>query len=171
MIGTEQVTDFKLEGATIGAFSKALNEYMKTCGLDPDMLCESRFHSGLAVKSDHPLPKDYRWLVAYSIEGGSEGYYVHVGAMVPITRTPEAKLSEEIRKAAKCTCEAFMDCSQKCAKGLAKKLEIGLHDYGVTPAYSRYMYHDLTFCKTFDVKTAQRIATEAQRFLTAAMWN
>ena len=38
---------------------------------------------GAVASKDACIPADFRWLIAYMVEGGSEGYYVHVGAIVP----------------------------------------------------------------------------------------
>jgi hypothetical protein len=108
------------EYAPVAELLTALNAHLKARDLEP----EEYGFSSLAARYEDPdvrVPASYRWLIAFAVEGGSEGYYIHVGAM---TSTPTG----------------------------AAYTEFGL-------------------AKTWDVTRAYAIATEAQRFLTAADWN
>lgn len=143
MTGTEMVTNFKLEGASIRALLEELNAHMKLAGLEPE---EYEFVVSAGIKYGDPartVPNEraYRWLVAWAVEGGSEGYYVHVGAMM--TR-------------------------DEWAKGFDVLPGVKIHAK-FDDGYMAYM--DFGFCKTYSAESAYAICREAQRFLTAARWN
>jgi hypothetical protein len=70
------------------------------------------------------VPERFLHLIAYAVEGGSEGYYVHVGA---ILRDFDAALTRP--------------------------------------------YLDFGFAKTWTAESAYALAKEAQRFLSATIWN
>ena len=81
MTKAEMVTDFTLEGKTVDEVIQALREHCKglleDCddfGLSPDIQYGAK---GARV------PDRYRWVVAFAVEGESEGWYVHVGCQVP----------------------------------------------------------------------------------------
>lgn len=85
MTGTEMITDFKLEGATVRELMKAINAHLKRCGIEAedrdfgvDYALETWENRNTAKVPDR---RTYRWLVAFAIEGDNEGYYIHVGAM------------------------------------------------------------------------------------------
>lgn len=128
MTGSEMVTEFKLgdwstEGVKIAELIKALREHTKGIAEEYDFVLSP------TLKYDHPqmaIPARYSNLVAYAIEGGSEGYYVHVGCILQ---------GEDSR-----------------ANPFQKYLDFG-------------------FAKTYSAESAYKLATEAQRFLTAARWN
>ena len=82
------VTKHTVEMATVQSLLKALNAH---CGalaeeynfaLDFDLAPETGYRAKPAVPAS-VIPQDFRWLIAFAVEGGSEGYYVHVGAMRP----------------------------------------------------------------------------------------
>jgi hypothetical protein len=70
------------------------------------------------------VPEKFHHLIAYAIKGGSEGYYVHVGA---ILRDSDDLLTRP--------------------------------------------YLDFGFAKTWTAESAYALARQAQRFLTATVWN
>lgn len=81
MTSGEMVTTFACEKAKIAALIDALNAYLKQVGLEAE---EYNFSLGLNWKYDDPdatVPAKARWLIAFAVEGSSEGYYVHVGAL------------------------------------------------------------------------------------------
>ncbi len=127
MTKAEWVTDFKLQGpdgkpVPLSDIVKAVEEHCKA------KLDGERFHDRSAWDSKgHPparLPERWRHLIAFAIDGDSEGYYVHIGVMI-----------------------GFGDIQEP----------------------GRYL--DIGFVKLWDPKTAQDVATEAQRFLSASRWN
>lgn len=82
MTGTEMVTELKLERSSVRELMDAVNAHCKSLGIEAE---ESDFRQSvcLGYNDDNPLPnsKDYRWLIAFAVEGNSEGYYVHIGSM------------------------------------------------------------------------------------------
>jgi len=78
MNNAEMVTDFKMEGSTVADLCRAINEHLKRLGLEPD---EYNFSS--TDRGQAELPGNARWLVAFAVEGGNEGYYVHIGGATP----------------------------------------------------------------------------------------
>jgi hypothetical protein len=84
MTSAEMVTDFKLMDAknkmvSIAALMKALNEFCGKMAEEYNFCDNSRWAIGIS-----PLvPEKYSNLIAYAVEGKNEGYYVHVGAIVP----------------------------------------------------------------------------------------
>ena len=88
MTNAESVTDFNLgdwstEGADLGELLKAINEFCGSLAEEYNFsLCPS-----LKYEAHNPkVPAKYWNLVAFAVEGGSEGYYVHVGAILKIER-------------------------------------------------------------------------------------
>ena len=94
MTSGEMVTDFAIrrnwermpdgrmrnpEFAPVRELLGALNAYLESTGNVPG---EYGFSCSYDRDPDRLVPSRYRWLVAYAVEGGSEGYYVHVGAIV-----------------------------------------------------------------------------------------
>ena len=71
-----QVTNFKLDGATHASMAKAINTHLKHIGIEPQEYGYS------ALDKTTKLPERYRWLLSFFVEGGSEGYYCHVGFIV-----------------------------------------------------------------------------------------
>jgi len=147
MTGSEMITDFKLEGSTIRQLADAINKHLAKCGIEPEDrgFGSSRDwdHVG-QTKTLIPDARSYRWLVAFAVEGGSEGYYIHFGALMhpaPVstfgnwtTESPYGKIS-------------------------------------ITPKDGTMIYMDFGHAKTYSAEQAAQIAKEAQRFLTAAAWN
>ncbi len=127
MTKAEWVTDFKLEETdgkpvTLCAIVKAVEEHCKA------QLDGERFYisADWEPKGRVPerLPERWRSLIAFAIDGDSEGYYVHIGLII---------------------------------------------NFGDLQQPGKYI--DMGFVKLWDAKTAQTVATEAQRFLSAARWN
>ena len=116
------ITDFKLDGASIRQLFRAINAHLDKCGIEP----EDRGFGVCGFENDPPIPerRSYRWLVAWAVEGESEGFYIHCGA---------------IRQA---------------------------QHYG-----EKNEYIDFGHAKCYSADQAYAIAREAQRFLTAALWN
>src|ERR1700736_1847815 len=93
MTETEMVGDFSLtEGdlpVKVETLIRALNTYSNTIGMQPE---EYGFNASTPIKypdceATDRIPARYRWLVAFAIEGNSEGYYVHVAAIDDSTKT------------------------------------------------------------------------------------
>ena len=79
----------KVEMATVQSLLKAVNAY---CGklaeeydfsLDFDLIAETGYKAKPGVEPSR-IPEKFRWLIAFAVEGGSEGYYVHVGALIDV---------------------------------------------------------------------------------------
>ncbi len=71
--------DFKLEGKTTRDLCQALNAYVKGLGLEIE---EYGFSPAAGeMRGDVALPARFWNLIAFNVEGGSEGWYVHVGAI------------------------------------------------------------------------------------------
>jgi hypothetical protein len=89
------VTDFKIDGATYEDIARAVNAHLETMGIEPQ-----EYGYSAQDKYDPDRPKTigrYRWLVSYFVEGGSEGYYCHIGAIVdPETYSNEPRTYEDI---------------------------------------------------------------------------
>ena len=76
----EMSTVHSLLMAINAQFGKLAEEYHFS--LDFDLAGES----GLTAKpgvSPSRIPQDFQHLIAFAVEGGSEGYYVHIGALLP----------------------------------------------------------------------------------------
>jgi hypothetical protein len=92
MTNIEHVTEFKLrdgeDAIQVEVLVDALNTYLEAIGLQPEEygFCVSPLITHAAAPGNGRLPKKYRWLVAFAIEGGSEGYYVHVAAIDSATQ-------------------------------------------------------------------------------------
>jgi hypothetical protein len=73
------VTDFKIEGKTTSEVITALREHLKAQRIEAGEydFCDCGQWT-TAVK----VPETFRWLIAYAVEGESEGWYVHVGVLV-----------------------------------------------------------------------------------------
>ncbi len=113
--------DFKLEGKTTRDLCQALNAYVKSKGLEIE---EYGFSPAAGVmRGDVPLPDKFWNLIAFNVEGGSEGWYVHVGA---IQRSD---------------------------------------------TYKHPVYIDFGFAKMWTPEKAYALAVEAQRFMSAIVWN
>lgn len=82
------VTKHSVEMSTVQSLLKTINAY---CGklaeeyafsLDFDLFAETGMYAKKGVLPSR-IPQDFRWLIAYAVEGGSEGYYVHICALLP----------------------------------------------------------------------------------------
>jgi hypothetical protein len=147
MTQNEMITDFKLAGESVNGLLKAVNKHLKKAGCEPE---EYGFDSASWVRysgaKDQLLPprSDFRWLVAWVVEGGSEGYYIHLGAILA-RRTIEMNTKHD---------------------------EIGGTLKAVyTPGEDTSTYLEFGLAKTYSAESAYAICREAQRFLTAAEWN
>ncbi len=84
MTKAERVTDFRLEEpdgkpVALSAIVKAVEQHCKT-QLQGEAFCD---RSSWDVETkDRRLPKRWRGLIAFAVDGDSEGYYVHIGVMV-----------------------------------------------------------------------------------------
>jgi hypothetical protein len=127
MTKAEWVTDFKLEEPdggqpiTCTALLYGIEKHCKT------LLEGEHFYDCSAWSADknRRLPARWRCLIAFAVDGDSEGYYVHIGVMV-----------------------SYSDGE-----------------------FGPGQYLDCGFVKMWTAKAAQLLATEAQRFLSAARWN
>lgn len=81
----EQVTTFSLEEpgtgkqVTVSALIKALNLHCKE-KLAGESFCDTTAWD--SARKDERVPERYRSLIAFAMEGSSEGWYVHVGAII-----------------------------------------------------------------------------------------
>jgi hypothetical protein len=77
----EMVTDFKLEAngqnIKVADLIKALNKHCR-----PQLQGESFCCSAAWDNPEETIPARFRWLIAYAVEGESEGWYVHVGVLI-----------------------------------------------------------------------------------------
>jgi hypothetical protein len=93
MNSQDMVTDFAVREARISDLITALKKYSESIGLRPD---EYGPTLSPAIQYDEPnavVPERYWQLIAYAVEGGSEGYYVHVGCIVRGT-SPDPKSAD-----------------------------------------------------------------------------
>lgn len=68
--------------STVESLITALNTHCKRAALEAE---EYNFCVSPSSRYDRPgelLPEKWAYLIAYAIEGGSEGYHVHVGAIL-----------------------------------------------------------------------------------------
>lgn len=81
----EQVTTFSLEEpgtgkqVSVSALIKAINAHCRE-QLKGESFCDTTAWDSL--RKDERVPQTYRSLIAFAMEGESEGWYVHVGAIV-----------------------------------------------------------------------------------------
>jgi len=77
-----------VEMSTVQSLLKAVNA---CCGnlaeeydfsLDFDLVAETGLKAQAGVEPSR-IPRDFQHLIAFAVEGGSEGYYVHIGALLP----------------------------------------------------------------------------------------
>ena len=83
MHSTEVVTDFKLdgiaeEGVLVSDLLTAINKHCGNIAEEYDFSMSPALSSAREIR----IPASYRFLIAYAIKGGSEGYYVHIGAIL-----------------------------------------------------------------------------------------
>ena len=77
MTKSEEVTGYTLkDNRSSAGLCAALDEHLQARGIAPEEYGFLSAYSGHAG----PVP-NFRWLVAFAVEGGSEGYYVHIGAI------------------------------------------------------------------------------------------
>jgi hypothetical protein len=81
------LTSHSVDMSTVQSLLKAINAY---CGnladeydfsLDFDLVAETGLKAQAGVEPSR-IPQDFQHLIAFAVEGGSEGYYVHVGALL-----------------------------------------------------------------------------------------
>ena len=93
MTENKMVTAFKLtdgdKPTKVDALMRALNMYLNSIGLQPE---EYGFSVSPQIQftqspGNDRIPERYRWLIAFAIEGRSEGYYVHVAAIDDVGKT------------------------------------------------------------------------------------
>ena len=82
MVGSEMVTDFRLEDAegkpvSLSAIVKAVNAHCQGI-MDGERFCDRDAWDGVT----RYLPERWRSLIAFWQEGDNEGWYVHIGCMV-----------------------------------------------------------------------------------------
>ena len=84
----DMVTDFKLkEGGNpvlIVQLLRALNAYLHSKDLQAEEYDFRAWTRPRSAKGEQRLPQDYKWLVVFTVEGGSEGYYIHLVAIETI---------------------------------------------------------------------------------------
>ena len=79
MNSADMVTVFSLKDATIKSLCDALNEHILACRIAPP----DEYGWSPYPRESAEIPKGFRWLIAFAIEGNSEGYYIHIGAIIP----------------------------------------------------------------------------------------
>lgn len=89
MNSKDVVTTFSLEeketgkGVTISSLIRALNEHARDL-LKGESFCDrTQWDEG---RKDERIPARFRALIAFVMEGDSEGWYVHIGAMVDFSQ-------------------------------------------------------------------------------------
>lgn len=129
MTGSEMVTEFSTRASTYTQICKAVTRFCKSQGHEPE---EYGFNTcpSYGPETERKLPEKFWHLIAFAVEGNSEGYYVHIGYLVR-------------------------------GEGINPQ----------THEFNPATYHDIGFAKTYSPASAQALATEAQRFLTASEWN
>jgi hypothetical protein len=68
--------------SSVESLIKAINAYCKKVKVEAE---EYHFTVSPSIKYRNPgelIPQKYAYLIAYAVEGNSEGYYVHVGAIL-----------------------------------------------------------------------------------------
>jgi hypothetical protein len=68
--------------SSVESLIKAINAYCKKAKVEAE---EYRFCVSPSIRHDKPgelLPEKWAYLISFAVEGGSEGYYVHVGAIL-----------------------------------------------------------------------------------------
>lgn len=70
------LTSHSVAMSTVQSLLKAINAY---CG---NLAAEYDFSLNFDLTEETLIPQEFRYLIAFAVEGGSEGYYVHVGAML-----------------------------------------------------------------------------------------
>jgi len=86
MVTTWSPGEAEKEGKPIVELIKALNVHLKEKGIEPE---EYGFNVQYDIgwnAPDTPMPAFFWQLVAFAVEGGSEGYYVHVGCILKAKR-------------------------------------------------------------------------------------
>lgn len=76
----EMSTVHSLLMAINAQFGKLAEEY--DFSLDFDLVAETGLKAKTGAKVSR-IPQDFQHLIAFAVEGGSEGYYVHIGALLP----------------------------------------------------------------------------------------
>ena len=74
--------EHSVEMATVADLCKALTAHLKSLGLEPE---EYGFNAPVAIRhgeQDAKIPAKHRWLIAFVVEGNSEGFYIHLAAVV-----------------------------------------------------------------------------------------
>ena len=61
---------------------RAVTAYCKSKGLEPDEYGFNPHQPALFGESELRLPEKWWHLIAFVVEGGSEGFYIHIGAMI-----------------------------------------------------------------------------------------
>jgi hypothetical protein len=84
----KEVIVHRVEMTPISELIKAVNQHMIAMKIEPEdysfCLSPCLFDDRTAT-----IPQYHRYLIAYAIEGGSEGYYVHIGALMPGEKTEQ----------------------------------------------------------------------------------
>ncbi|HEX5426555.1 MAG TPA: hypothetical protein VFW94_23610 [Candidatus Acidoferrales bacterium] len=78
----DHVTEFAIENKTIVEIIKGLNAHLEQHIQREERDWETFCCSAAWENPNAVLPERYRWLIAFSVEGESEAWYVHVGAIV-----------------------------------------------------------------------------------------
>jgi len=67
--------------AKVSDLIKALNKHCGSLAEEYNFSASGYYYPSREL-GDKRLP-DYRWIIAFCVEGGSEGYYVHISAIMP----------------------------------------------------------------------------------------
>jgi hypothetical protein len=96
------LTSHSVEMSTVQSLLTAINA---SCGhlaeeydfaLDFDLVAETGLKAKTGVEPSR-IPQDFQHLIAFTVEGGSEGYYVHIGALLPGGRYQEFGIAKTWR--------------------------------------------------------------------------
>ena len=72
----------KISTPTCRELCRAVTAYCKSKGLEPDEYGFNPTSQALFGEPGGRLPEKWWHLIAFVVEGGSEGFYIHIGAMI-----------------------------------------------------------------------------------------
>lgn len=187
MTPNEMVTQFPLRSRTdegvqmarVMELIRAVNAHLKSKDMAPeeygfDLGCELAYDGhgrrSPAERDGARVPEKYWRLIAFAVEGGSEGYYIHFGALIAAEQAREGDYQDRVnrlviasKRAADASTAPHTDPDLRELRRACDAVRYHEH------APSRYLEFGLA--KTWSAERAYDIAREVQRFLIAAEWN